>query len=139
MITYHHKVNYYETDRMGITHHSNYVRIMEEARPELLDKIGCDYLKMEDEGVISPVVSVKCNYKRSTTYSDEIIVNVKIQKFTGVRLDFEYEMINAKDNSVVCTAVSEHCFVNSDFKPINLKKVRPDLYERIIENMENNA
>ncbi len=139
MITYHHKVNYYETDRMGITHHSNYVRIMEEARLELLDKIGCDYLKMEDEGVISPVVSVKCNYKRSTTYSDEIIINVKIQKFTGVRLDFEYEMINAKDNSVVCTAVSEHCFVNSDFKPINLKKVRPDLYERIIENMENNA
>ena len=139
MITYHHKVNYYETDRMGITHHSNYVRIMEEARLELLDKIGCDYLKMEDEGVISPVVSVKCNYKRSTTYSDEIIVNVKIQKFTGVRLDFEYEMINAKYNSGVCTAVSEHCFVNSDFKPINLKKVRPDLYERIIENMENNA
>ena len=139
MITYHHKVNYYETDRMGITHHSNYVRIMEEARLELLDKIGCDYLKMEDEGVISPVVSVKCNYKRSTTYSDEIIINVKIQKFTGVRLDFEYEMINAKDNSVVCTAVSEHCFVNSDFKPINLKKVRPDLYERIIENMENKA
>ena len=139
MITYHHKVNYYETDRMGITHHSNYVRIMEEARLELLDKIGCDYRKMEDEGVISPVVSVKCNYKRSTTYSDEIIVNVKIQKFTGVRLDFEYEMINAKDNSVVCTAVSEHCFVNSDFKPINLKKVRPDLYERIIENMENKA
>ena len=88
MITYHHKVNYYETDRMGITHHSNYVRIMEEARLELLDKIGCDYRKMEDEGVISPVMSVNCNYKRSTPYSDEIIVNVKIQKFTGVRLAY---------------------------------------------------
>lgn len=136
MIIYTHKVNYYETDRMGITHHSNYVRIMEEARLELLDEIGCDYRKMEDEGVISPVISVNCNFKKSTTYMDEIAVKVRIKKFTGIRLDFQYEMINMKDNSVVCTAESEHCFVNDDFKPINLKKARPELYRKIMDNLE---
>ena len=29
---YEHHVKYYETDQMGIVHHSNYIRFMEEAR-----------------------------------------------------------------------------------------------------------
>jgi len=133
MIIYSRKIKYYETDRMGVTHHSNYIRFMEEARLELLESIGCNYLRMENEGVISPVVSVDCNFKKSTTYMDTIDIHVKIIEFTGVRLRFEYLMINPGDNSVVCTAVSEHCFVDSNFKPINLKKTRHDLYEKMID------
>ena len=40
MNEYIHKVTYYECDRMGITHHSNYIRFMEEARVDFLDRIG---------------------------------------------------------------------------------------------------
>ena len=47
MELYTHKVHYYETDKMGITHHSNYVRWMEEARIDFLDKIGCGYDKLK--------------------------------------------------------------------------------------------
>lgn len=43
MKAYKHSVQYYETDRMGITHHSNYVRWMEEARSFLLKDIGFPY------------------------------------------------------------------------------------------------
>lgn len=50
-----HEVQYYETDRMGITHHSNYVRWMEEARTFFLREIGWPYEKIEEEGIISPV------------------------------------------------------------------------------------
>ena len=59
MKPYIHKVQYYETDKMGITHHSNYVRWMEEARIEFLDQIGWSYVRMEEEGIISPVLAVK--------------------------------------------------------------------------------
>lgn len=42
MNKYIHKVNYYETDKMGITHHSNYIRFMEEARMNFLsDSTHC--------------------------------------------------------------------------------------------------
>ena len=44
-----HEVQYYETDRMGITHHSNYVRWMEEARTFFLREIGWPYEKIEEE------------------------------------------------------------------------------------------
>lgn len=43
--TFVHKVNYYETDKMGVTHHSNYIRFMEEARVDFLDKVGYSYKK----------------------------------------------------------------------------------------------
>lgn len=132
MNSYHHKVQYYETDKMGITHHSNYVRWMEEARVDYLAQLGCGYDKLENDGIMSPVLSVKCDYKKTTTFADEVIIDVKIKEFKGVRMILEYEMRNVADNSIVCTAESEHCFLFSDFKPINLKKAKPEVYSRLI-------
>ena len=65
---YRHKVQYYETDKMGITHHSNYIRWMEEARVDFLEKEGWPYQRFEEEGLISPVISVECRYKKPTTF-----------------------------------------------------------------------
>ena len=59
MKPYIHKVNYYETDKMGITHHSNYVRFMEEARVDFLDQLGWSFDKLEAKGVVSPVLSLE--------------------------------------------------------------------------------
>lgn len=58
MKPYIHRVQYYETDRMGITHHSNYIRWMEEARVAFLEEIDWGYDRLEAEGVVSPVLSV---------------------------------------------------------------------------------
>ena len=60
MKPYTHTVQYYETDRMQISHHSNYVRWMEEARVSFLAQLGFPYEKLEERGIISPVVAVKC-------------------------------------------------------------------------------
>ena len=49
MKTYIHKVKYYETDKMGITHHSNYVRFMEEARISFLKNMKSILGKSKDE------------------------------------------------------------------------------------------
>ena len=37
IIPFHRKVQYYETDMMGITHHANYIHWMEEARIDFMD------------------------------------------------------------------------------------------------------
>lgn len=128
---YIHKVKYYETDKMGITHHSNYIRWMEEARIEFLDKIGYNYLKLEQDGIMSPVIGIECDYKVSTTFDDEIEIDVKVKEFKGVRLIIEYTMKNVKTNDLVLVGVSKHCFVNRDGKPIILKKEFPEFDERL--------
>lgn len=129
MESYIHKVQYYETDKMGITHHSNYIRWMEEARIDFLDQIGWSYARMEEEGIISPVLSVDCRYRHSTTFSDVISVAVKVKEFKGVRLILEYTMKNSKDDAVVLTGTTEHCFLNTQSRPINMKREFPDLFQ----------
>lgn len=118
---YIHKVNYYETDRMGITHHSNYVRWMEEARVDFLEKIGWSFDKLEEMGITSPVLKVECEFKRTSTFADEILIAVKVKEYNGLRLKIHYEMYNAKTNEKVAICDSEHCFINPSGKIMRIK------------------
>lgn len=126
-MNYIHKVNYYETDKMGITHHSNYIRWMEEARIYYLDNINCNYKKIEDLGIISPVIGLECEYKSSTTFDDSVEIQVKLVEYKGVKFTFEYEMKNIKTNEIVLIGKTRHCFLDKSKKPIILKKSYPEL------------
>lgn len=129
MNLYQHKVQYYETDKMGIVHHSNYIRWMEEARIDFLGQIGWNYKRLEDIGVISPVTAVDCKYKVSTYFDDVITIAVWIEEFKGVKLKLAYEM--KRDDMVVCEARSEHCFLDEEGNIIRLRKEYPEFYETL--------
>lgn len=126
---YKRKINYYETDKMGIVHHSNYIRFMEEARVAYLDSINLGYDKMEEMGVISPVVALSCNYKTPCRFGDEIDVFVEFKEYSGVKFVYEYKITNAKTNDIVFLAKSEHCFTNAEGRPIIIKKQFPELHD----------
>ena len=134
MKKYIHKVNYYETDKMGITHHSNYIRWMEEARIDFLEQIGFGYDKLEEDGIISPVIAVECDYKMSTTFGDSIEIEVAIEEFKGVKLIIKYIMKNIHTNDIVLIGKTKHCFVNKDNKPIILKKEYPN-FDKKLKNL----
>ena len=129
MKPYEHKVKYYETDQMGVVHHSNYIRWMEEARIDFLDRIGWNYRKMEESGIISPVTAVDCKYKISTLFDDLVMISVWVEEFKGVKLKIGYEM--KRDSVVVCEGRSEHCFLDKEGKILNLRKQCPDFYETL--------
>ena len=128
---YRHIVQYYETDKMGITHHSNYIRWMEEARIDFLSNIGWSYTKLEEDGIISPVVAVECKYVQSTTFWDVVDIEVTVKEFKGVKLKLKYIMKNDKGNTV-CEACSEHCFLDAKGIPIRLDKKYPSFYNALI-------
>ncbi len=124
---YLHIVQYYETDRMGITHHSNYIRWMEEARVDFLSQIGWDYARLEEMGIVSPVLNVTCDYKKTTTFSDKVYINVSVKEFKGVKLFLSYEMKN-EEGDVVCLGTSGHAFLNKEGRPIRMKQEYPELF-----------
>ena len=130
MDPYQHKVHYYETDKMGITHHANYIRWMEEARIDFLDQIGWSFDKMEAMGIVSPVTYVDCRYRHSTTFADQVAVSVHVEAFHGVRLKMRYEM-KKPDGTLVCEAHSEHCFMHADGSIMRLQREHPALYETL--------
>lgn len=133
MKKYIHKVKYYETDKMGVTHHSNYIRWMEEARINYLEQIGYGYAKVEKEGIISPVIGVECEYKMTTTFNDKIEIKVEIEEFKGVKLIINYIMYKEDTKEVVLVGKTKHCFLNTENKPVILKKVYPELDKKLRE------
>lgn len=130
-------INYYETDKMGVTHHSNYIRFLEEARCEFLKHIKLPYEKLEEKGIMIPVLDVHCEYKHFSGFGDTLIIKTKIKKFTGVQMYVTYEIINKETNDLVMIGETKHCFTNMELKPINLKKIFKEGYDTLIEIVEN--
>lgn len=128
MNTYKHEVKYYECDRMGVTHHSNYVRFMEEARVDWLDQLGFGFDKIEAENVFSPVISISCEYKRPTTFKDIIEIEVSISKMSEMKFEFIYTM--RVEGKVVCIGQSSHCFIENN-RPVAISKRLPEFYKTL--------
>ena len=118
---------YYETDQMGIIHHSNFIRWMEEARNNLMDQMGFSYKAMEEMEIISPVLSVNCEYKSMVHFDDTVQIQVKVVKYNGVRLDLEYEVTDSSTGELRTQGKSTHCFLDSDGHVISLKHDNPEI------------
>ena len=132
METYKHFVQYYETDRMGVTHHSNYIRWMEEARGYFMHQVGWDYEKFEEIGLVSPVVEMNCKYITTTTFADVVSIDVKVTDFKGVKLCVEYVMTK-EDGTKVLTGSSVHCFINKEGRPVNMARQFPEFVKAMNE------
>lgn len=126
MKPYEKKVQYYETDMMGIAHHANYIRWMEEARIDFMDQIGFPYARMEAEGIISPVRSVSCRYKKPCTFSDALRIAVAVDSFNGVILTLRYDMTREEDGELICQATSEHVFMRRGGGLLRMKRDMPE-------------
>ena len=126
MNAYIRKVQYYETDMMGVVHHANYIRWMEEARIDFIERLGFPYAGVEAKGIVSPVTSLSCDYKRPCTFGDTVRIAVFVAGFNGVVLSLRYHMERASDGETVCEARSEHVFLNREGRFVRLKRELPE-------------
>jgi acyl-CoA thioester hydrolase len=133
---YERKINYYETDKMGVVHHSNYIRYMEEARESWLEYIDMPFSILEENDITIPVLGVNCNYKQHVTAGDTIIIKLVIKEYTGVRMTVGYEIKDKQTGKIVLIGETKHCFTNRNLKPINLKKFNKEFsnkFENLLE------
>ena len=131
------KVNYYETDKMGVVHHSNYIRYMEEARCSWLESIQMPFSLLEQNNITIPVLGVNCSYKYHATFGDTILIKPYMKEYTGVRMTVGYEMTDKKTGKVFLIGETKHCFTDNNIKPINLKKHAPQFSDKFQNLMEN--
>ncbi len=134
MFTYERKAHYHETDQMGVIHHANYVKWMEEARVEFMDELGLSYKAMEEAGIVSPVTGLELDYKRPIAFDERVSIRLHVLKYTGVSLEVAYEIRNATQDALAARASSRHCFLK-DGKLVSLKKLLPALDENLRANM----
>lgn len=124
-------VRYAETDMMGIVHHSRYYPWFEVARTDFIKKIGITYSEMERMGILLPLTETGAKYHMGLCYEDEVVVKCRITKLTVARCEFSYEVYRKPDMTLMTEGRTAHGFVGKDFKPLNLKKSFPDIWEKM--------
>lgn len=128
------KVRYAETDQMGIVHHSNYYVWFEMGRTEFLSELGYSYGEFERKGCLLPVIETHCVYKKPAKYEDMVTVKTMVGEMKGVRISFKYE-VYSESGELIAHGDTAHAFVNSEMKPINVKKTFPDIYEKLVSSL----
>ena len=124
-------VRYAETDMMGIVHHSRYYPWFEQARTDFIKETGMTYSGMEKMGIMLPLTETNCKYLYGLTYEDEIIVTCTIEKLTVARVVFIYEVFKLPEMKKMSEGRTKHGFIDRDFRPVNLKKMHPQLWEKL--------
>lgn len=122
-------MRYAETDRMGIVHHSNYPIWFEAGRTDFIKSTGMSYSEIEKKGIILPLIELRCVYKGSARYEDEITVKTCIKELTYTRIVFYYEVFKNNQAGFITSGETMHAWTNEDLKPINIKKHAPFIYE----------
>lgn len=126
VVTYERPVYYYETDRMDCVHHSNYIRWFEEARIDFMRVNSFSYEGLEAAGILSPVVRVEADYKTMARFGETVLIDVWIQRYTGVRITWAYTVRDKESGAVRCQGKTDLCFVNAAGRPVALQKACPD-------------
>lgn len=130
-VVYERAVYYYETDRMDCVHHSNYIRWFEEARICLMRERGFSYEGLEAGGIVSPVLRAEAEYKSMTRFGETVLIETRIESYSGVRIAFSYTVRDKETGTVRCLGKTSHCFLNREGRPVALRKAVPD-YDRAV-------
>ncbi len=118
------RVRYAETDQMGVVYHSNYIIWMEVGRVELLRALGFSYKEMETDGIHLPVAEVKCRYKASAMYDDQVVIRTRMLNLRGFLIHFGYDIVREADGTLLAEGESVHIVVGGDMQ----KKSLPPKY-----------
>lgn len=128
MIEHKHLVQFYETDMMGIVHHSNYLRFFEEARVHWAHVKGLiDYQKKESASHIA-VLETHVRHFKPAYFGDLLKIQVQA-RLDGVRMTFQYKMFGRNDD-VIATCQTRHAPMSLDLKPIKIAKDFKQVFER---------
>lgn len=137
MYSYSREVNYYETDKMGVIHHSNYLKLFEEARFAQFKDTGYPYPDMEKQGIIIPCTETKETYIGFLRYGDTFRIDMVMYKFTGLRMCYRYKVYNETTGELCHEAESVHyTTTREDYKPTSIKHTFPEAFEHIKSMVE---
>lgn len=136
MHAYRRRPHFYETDQMGVIHHANYIRWMEEARVAYMDEMGYGYNRVEEEGISIAVTGITGEYRSMVRFGDLVDIQCAITACSAVRMRIVYRITDAKTGALRFMGESRHCYVNREGRPVSLKKALPELFVKLTSLVE---
>src|SRR5207248_9996966 len=97
------RVNYSDTDHMGVVYHANYLIWFDRARTELMRETGVTYKELEQQGVYLAVSEVKVRYRAAARYDDLVQVRCWVRDLASRRVTFGYAVEPAATAALLAT------------------------------------
>ena len=107
------RVRYAETDKMGYVYYGNYATYFEVGRVELLRSLGISYRKLEEQGILLPVVNLNVDYKKPAFYDDNLTLETILTDLPGVKIVFHYALKRGEE--LLSKAQTTLVFLNAEF------------------------
>ena len=107
-------VRFSEVDSMLVVWHGHYVKYMEEGREDFGRKFGINYMLIKAKGYMTPVVKLTCDFKKSLSYDDSVIVETRFVDCDAAKIIFAFRIYRASDNELVATGESVQVFLDMD-------------------------
>ncbi|WP_028548087.1 acyl-CoA thioesterase [Paenibacillus sp. UNC451MF] len=120
------RVRYQETDQMGVVYHANYLNWFEIGRTELIRALGMPYHKIEEQGLLLPVIDAELKFRLPAKYDDLITIRTRIEEYTHLRMQFISEIRRGEE--LLVSGGTRHVWVNKEWKPTRIDKAAPELY-----------
>jgi acyl-CoA thioester hydrolase len=98
------RVNYSETDQMGVVYHARYLVWLDVARTEHLRQSGMSYRELEATGLRLAVSEVLIRYRQPARYDDPVRIRCWVREAASRRVDFGYAVENAESGKLLATA-----------------------------------
>lgn len=127
-------VRYYETDQMGIVHHSNYIRYFECGRIAMLEEVGLPMHKIEASGVMLPIISVECRYKYPAKLGDKLKIVTSFDELPRARFTVKSEVYNQDGQLLVEGSVSMGFIDSTTRRPIRCPESLIAVFDEHINN-----
>jgi acyl-CoA thioester hydrolase len=119
MFVYKRRVHFYETDLMGVVHHANYLRFLEEARVAWGHAHNLIIFDKPETAAHFAVLETRVRHLKPTKFGDNLEIDVEVKR-EGVRVQFQYRV--RKNNEIVCLGETLHVPLDKDLRPIKLSK-----------------
>lgn len=91
------RVRYGETDQMGYVYYGNYAQYFEMGRVEWLRNLGISYKRMEELGIMLPVLNLNVDFIKPAKYDDLLTLKTTLIKKPSARIEFDFKLYNEKD------------------------------------------
>jgi acyl-CoA thioester hydrolase len=98
------RVNYSETDQMGVVYHARYLVWLDIARCDHLRLSGMSYRDLEEMGLRLAVSEATIRYRQPARYDDRVRIRCWVRDLASRRVDFGYAVEHAEDNRLLATA-----------------------------------
>lgn len=124
-------VRFNECGINGYAHHSSYNCWLEMAQLDLFKKHDTDFVQILDKGYYFPIIKLAIDFISPIRLGDDVLVRLRIKDLGRIKIVFDYEILNEKDNTLIAKASSEHVFLSKGSKPADIKRGFPDLYKAL--------